>query len=212
MTILLIFILILYGLIACFGEVLYRFGVPAKITRKMVHMGGGMISAFLPFWINWPEAIVIFFILFFLVLITKKIKLFNGIHKDYKWALGAPLFPIGLLISALIYWPINPLIFQGSALILGFSDGLAGLVGQLYGVKKYRLIGGEKSYLGSLACGLTSLTIFLTFALLSGFVLNDLIISLLGAITIALMEGIVGKGKDNLILPLAGGLFLYFLI
>lgn len=58
--------LILYLLLFIGAEALYHHGFQARVTRKIVHIGGGMISALLPLLVSLPTALVLglFFRLF----------------------------------------------------------------------------------------------------------------------------------------------------
>ena len=121
------------------------------------------------------------------------------------------MFPTGLILCAILYWPVNPLIFQGAALILALSDGLAGLIGRRFGRRAYAIT-GPKTIEGSLAF------FIITTFILSLFILDNPNINLLhflaiiiAALLITLAEGISGKGWDNLPVALLGGLSIYIL-
>jgi hypothetical protein len=49
--------LALFGLVFVLAEYLYRRGTSVQITRKITHIGGGIIAAALPFLINLPVAL-----------------------------------------------------------------------------------------------------------------------------------------------------------
>ena len=52
-------LLILYALLFGLAEALYRRGVDAEITRKLSHMGGAIISFFLPLLVSLPLALTV---------------------------------------------------------------------------------------------------------------------------------------------------------
>jgi len=126
---------------------------------------------------------------------------------------GAALFPFSLTVCALLYWPVNPLIYQGAALILALADGLAGLIGQQLGQRAYQIT-GHKTIEGSFIFFLITVSILLGLHL---FQQNDFgPVQILGSVTAALsltaVEGLVGKGWDNLPVSLLGGLAAYLLL
>jgi len=112
-----------------------------------------------------------------------------------------------------LYWPINPLIYQGAALILALSDGLAGLIGQQFGRWSY-YITGHKTAEGSFVF------FSATFLILSGlrfynqnpFGLSALVSITVTTLLLTLVEGSLSKGWDNLPISLLGGLAILLLI
>lgn len=207
----LITILFLYAVVFIMAEVLYRRGYAAKETRKIVHIGAGIISFLLPCLVNLPIAISIG--LFFVVLLfwTKKKQFLNSVHEIGNE--GAILFPVGLIVCALIFWNINPFIFQGSALLVGLSDGLAGVVGQRFGKRRYS-ISGSKTIEGSVSFFVITLIILvsLVFCSQGNIGLWKVFFIGLGSLAITLVEGFLGNGWDNLFVPSFGGLVIYLLI
>ena len=55
----LIIVLFLYLVVFVLAEGLYRAGTHAQITRKITHIGGGIISASLPFLVTLPVAVAL---------------------------------------------------------------------------------------------------------------------------------------------------------
>ncbi len=55
----LLVVLILYLFVFALAEVLYRHGTPAKFTRKITHIGGGLISAGLPLFVTLGAALAL---------------------------------------------------------------------------------------------------------------------------------------------------------
>ena len=151
-------VLFLFSLVFGFAEFLYKRRVASYITRKIVHIGGGVVAALLPIFVNL-ETVVILGIGFFLLLVVSKRKRFlNSIHEIDDYSIGALLFAPSLTLTAIIFWPLNTIIFQGAALVLGLSDGLAGIIGTKYGRRKYRIT-GIKTVEGSLIFFLTTVSI-----------------------------------------------------
>lgn len=87
---------------------------------------------------------------------------------------------------------------------LAFGDGIASLVGKLWGRRPvYR--NGRKTVAGTLAC-------FTAVFLSSFFVTHNVSLALLAAFTATVLELIPLKDIDNLIIPLGTGLIMTFFI
>ena len=55
----LLIVFLLYLVIFGLSEAFYQYGTPAHITRKLTHIGGGIISASLPFFVTLPVALIL---------------------------------------------------------------------------------------------------------------------------------------------------------
>lgn len=209
----LVTVLILFVIIFAAAEVLYRRGYGVKTTRKVVHIGAGIVSFFLPLLVNLQIAISIGFFFAFLLFWTREKQLLNSVHKIGNENFGAILFPIGLILCAFIFWNINPLIFQGSALLVGLSDGLAGVFGQRFGKRGYNFT-GYKTLEGSLLFFLITFIILLLIIFLyqNSIGLSKIFFIALGSLALTLVEGLSGKGWDNLFVTLFGGLIIYLIL
>jgi hypothetical protein len=51
--------LTLYTLVFILAELLYQRGVSKQVTRKIVHIGGGIVSALLPALVSLPSALAL---------------------------------------------------------------------------------------------------------------------------------------------------------
>ena len=116
-------------------------------------------------------------------------------------------------MGGLIYWPLNPLIFQGATLILGLADGLAGLLGQKFGRYAYHIT-GPKTIEGSLTFFGVTVVILLSLLFWQHILFDNprLLLILGGALLLTLTEALFSRGWDNLPVPLVAGAILYFLL
>ena len=206
-------VLSLFLLIFGCAELLYKRNVPPYITRKIVHIGGGIVAALLPIFVNL-ETVVILGIGFFLLLTaSKRKKLLGSIHRINNESIGALLFAPSLTLTAIIFWPVNTLIFQGAALILGLSDGIAGVVGQRYGRKKYS-VSGIKTIEGSLIFFLiTTLILFGVLYISDTPIALDMTLLVFGgSLLLTIVEAAFGRGWDNLFIPIVAGTILFFIL
>ena len=55
----LLIVCILYLIVFSLAELLYQHGLKAQITRKITHIGGGLVSASLPFFVSLPVALIL---------------------------------------------------------------------------------------------------------------------------------------------------------
>jgi len=205
-------VLFLFILVFGFAEFLYRRKVASHITRKVVHIGGGLVATSLPLLVDLKTVIILGIGFFILLVFSKKKKILNSIHKIDEDSIGALLFAPSITLTALIFWPINTLIFQGATLVLGVSDGFAGLVGRKYGRNKYQIT-GTKSLEGSLSFFLITLFILFVILCINGSFALDKIYLILGcSFLLTVVEAMFGKGWDNIFIPLAAGIILYFIL
>lgn len=205
-------------LFSVFGlaEFLYVRNIPPYVTRKVVHIGGGLVSALLPLFVKLNTAVFLGAVLFLLLLFSKRKKMLKSVHEGYDDSFGASFFAPGLIVTALLFWPINPLIFQGAALVLGLSDGIAGIVGVKYGKKKYNIT-GVKTIEGSVTFFLVTIFVLCFVVYISGGLVPDSVFgkspTILGAsLVLTLVEAALGKGWDNLFIPIIAGTILVFIL
>lgn len=193
------------------SDLFYRLGVEAFISRKISHLLSGLISAILPFLVSLQDIVLIGLVILLILLLSQKTEKLAGIHNINKKSFGAIFFPIGLVMTALIFWEYEPLLFTSSALVLGLSDGLAALVGHKYGKHK---IFKDKTAEGSLAFLSISSIIIITslvfifdvpfkIALLNSFWVSFLLMGI---------ELYSWKGTDNLLLPVATAFVLFLIL
>ncbi len=205
-------ILALFLIIFGGAEFLYKKGVSSNITRKIVHIGGGIVSALFPLFVDLKIVIVLGVVFTLILLISKRNKLLGSIHKIEDYSVGALLFPFSTALTAIIFWPINTLIFQGSVLVLGLSDGIAEIIGKKYGKKTYSIT-GTKTMAGSAAFLATTFLILLGVLYIGGgLTFGSIIFLFTGSLLLTAVEAFFGRGWDNLFIPLASGFVLYFIL
>ena len=212
MIVKLLLILVLYSAVFLITEFFYKRGLKSLFTRKICHFGGAAVSLILPYWFDVKTTIGISIFFAALLWWAKKKKALGSVNTDNGDSQGAALFPLGIMISFVLFVPHQIVIYTGSILILALADGVAGLFGQLYGHKKF-YITGEKTYLGSslffLATSLILLgLIFYVFGFISWLAIGLAIIS---ALIITLVEAALGKGWDNVAIPMVAGTVIYYL-
>jgi phytol kinase len=150
----------LYGLLIClvyvFGiigiaEGLRRWrGYSSGFTRKVIHIGVGMMSWFLHYLFTNPWPFVITCVAFMVLnLIDWKYGLFASMASSDQSNLGTVYFPLAAAIVALVFWSQPPLMVA-ALMPLTWGDGLAPVVGRAYGRHQYVVYSHTRSYEGSM--------------------------------------------------------------
>ncbi len=193
------------GLCALFAasELASRRGVRPETTRALVHLAGAGTTALFPLYLGLAD-VVILALAFTLVLgVTRQRGTLPSVHAVARPTLGAVLFPVGLLLAAVVLWP-HPAAFSYGALMLAGPDAVAGIVGRRLPRLTWRVAGGRKSVPGSLAFLVVGFGLGIPFALTAGHG------AIAGAAAVALaltaVEAALGYGLDNLVIPTLAGL------
>jgi dolichol kinase len=183
-----------------------RFSLPVYLTRKIAHFGAALIAFLSPFFLNLREIILISIIFAIVLFLTRRTSFFSSIHGVKRNTLGEVFLPIGVLLCALFFLPQDIKSFQFGILIMGVSDGLAGLIGEGFGKHYFKLFNSRKSIEGTCIFFITSLA--LTYLFVSGFDYRILVVSLF----LTIVEFFLEYGLDNLALPILGACLIHFLM
>jgi phytol kinase len=186
-------------------EILWRkHKLQVEVGRKIVHMGTGVIVAFWPHFLNWTIIQVAALAMLAVILISYKFNIFKSIHSVNRLTRGEILYPVGILICALL--EPAPWVFSVAILHLALADGLAAVVGVHYGKStRYQIISHGKSLAGSLTFFVTS---FLIFVGASFIVSENALPHLYGwflwsALTLTLVENLSWYGLDDITVPVS---------
>jgi len=184
-------------------------------SRKFIHVGvsNWWIIAMIFFDNNIYAAIVhaLFVIINY---ISYKKQVFKAMERDgSKNDLGTVYFALSLLILALITFKNAEFSYIGALgiLIMGYGDGLAAIIGVKYGKHKFKVLGNEKSFEGSLAMFVFSFLVSISLLYIFNPV-NITLFSLIVAIVSTALEALSPYGLDNLTVPLGTSLSYYLLI
>jgi phytol kinase len=212
MIIKLFIVIFLYAAVFLVTEFFYKRGCRPLLTRKIGHLAGAFVSLILPYWFNVTFAIGIAVFFSSFLWWTKKNKTMKGLNASNGETHGAALFPLGIMLSFIFFAQQHLAIYNTSILILALADGLAGFYGYLYGKKKFSIT-GQKTYLGSGLFFLSTLLILLALIYyIFGFIsFLAICLAMISAMIITLVEASLGKGWDNLAIPLASGVVIYYL-
>lgn len=206
------------GLLA-FTEFLYkRYNVPAEITRKIAHIISCLFSlVFLLVFQSYWYVIIVGGFFFLLLFIGKRFNIFKSIYSVKRKTSGSYLLPVSICMLFFISKESNnPLLFILPLLTLGISDPLAAIFGILFQSKTRRIVllnrAYDKTFLGSSVFFIS--TFFISILVLPFFSFTGIQLvlwALFLAAFAAFIEIISLNGTDNITVPLAICLVLYFM-
>jgi len=182
--------------------------IHGEVARKAIHVSVGLLLASLPLFMNRREifAINVGFLVGIVVL-SGLLHIFRSIEDVPRWTIGQYLYPFGIIIVTLFFKDL--IVYSFSVLVLALADGFAALIGQTYGEKSYRTLGGAKTFLGSFTFFSITLSLLLVYVFTQAGVSQlNVSIAVAGTLFLTIVEGIFGAGFDNLVLPLATALVL----
>jgi dolichol kinase len=179
-------------------------------TRKLVHFGGGLVSAALP-WVIGSHWTVLALGAAFAGIIggTKRLGLLRSVHGVSRSSQGGVYFPLAVYLLFLLS-SHRPVFYLISVLVLVVSDTMAALVGSRYGRAVYPVEKDSRSLEGSAVFFLTTfLIVHLPLLLLTEMDrAATVVIGVQLALVVTCFEAISVGGNDNVIVPLA----TYFLL
>lgn len=145
------FICLLYVLaVIGVGEVLRRWlGYGSGFTRKVIHIGVGMMSWGLPFLFDnpWPFVGAALFFAAINVL-DWRFGFFAAMASSDRSNLGTVYFPLAAAAVALLFWDRPPLLIA-ALMPLTWGDGIAPVIGKAFGRHAYTFFGHRRTLQGS---------------------------------------------------------------
>jgi len=211
------------------SEILVRkFGWKQFITRKLVHIGAGMwVWGILYFFDNWYLGIIPFatFILFNFILY--KFHILQGVDEKDS-SPGTVYFAFAITVLFGMFWRTGIAADQvhlavGAVMAMTWGDGLASLIGKIWGKRKYTFFKHTRTLEGSAAMFFAAfLGIWFSLSYLPGSGLSPLSlpfdpgliigISALAAFVGTLAEAVSPAGTDNLSVPFSVVIILWLLL
>ncbi len=194
--------LVLLGVVGT-AEALRRLGLEAELTRKLVHVGSGVVAGSFPWLFRSAWSVAGLASVFMaLMVISGRAGGLRSIHGVRRPTAGALCFPIAVAVAFAAAGD-RPHAYLPALLVLALSDSAAVWVGRARGRTRYRVGTSVRSLEGSIAFLLCSLPCVLVPLLL--FTRLSLSESLAWTVTVALLatcvEALSGGGTDNLTVP-----------
>lgn len=198
-------VLLAFGALFAAAELWRRHGSPpVEWTRKLVHLGGGMVSAAFP-WLFSTQWTVLAIALGAVgaFALGRRHELLRSVTAVERRSRGEVWFPIGVYLLFVVarhdrvFWLIAL-----SALV--FADSAAALIGRSYGRVGFLVGEDRKSLEGSLVFMLVTF-LAVHVALLLGTPIDraaSVLVAAQIALLVASFEAISMRGNDNLVVPL----------
>ncbi|NCF68449.1 MAG: phosphatidate cytidylyltransferase [Chloroflexi bacterium] len=212
---LLISVVYIFGLIGL-AEGLRRWrGFSSDFTRKAIHIGVGMLAWALPFLFSEPWLFILACLGFMVLnLLDWRFGFFAAMSSSSRSNLGTVYFPLAAAVVAYVFWD-SPPIMVAALMPLTWGDGLAPVIGKLYGRHRYHIHTSVRTVEGSIGFFLAAfLATWLALWVMPG--LPDLtpVAALLPALTVSLVTTLVEAvsiwGLDNLTITAAAMIILQF--
>jgi phytol kinase len=153
------------------------------------------------------------FILFtFLMSPYTPIKKIRGKTSAAGHGMGLVYYSITWTILAYLFFD-NMVVIAIGILSMSYGDGLASVIGIKFGKKKYKVLGDEKSYVGSFSMFIfTFITMVIAlFYYNINVTFYVILVLLLIAFIASIVEGLTPKGLDNLTVPFVC-VFIYWYV
>jgi len=188
-----------------------RFGLSAEGSRKLVHVGMGVVTLAFPWLFERPAPVFLLCGAGATLLVLVRFwpplrnRLGGALGDVERASFGEFYFPVAVatLFAMTHHQPIRYVV---PILLLGFADAVAALVGRRYGLTHYETQEGHKTWEGSLA--FFTVAFFVIHVPLLLFTDTGRVQTLLIAVTLGLVstlfEAIAWRGLDNLLVPLMG--------
>lgn len=203
------FFLVLFG----FAEFLYhKLKVKPELTRKLVHLGTGLLTLLFPLWITNHWFILALCSSFLLILILSlKFNFLPSINNVNRKTQGSILYPIVVYCCFLVHLKFDSLIyFYLPILILAICDPIAALVGKKFPFGSYKTFGHTKTLTGSAGFYFSAfvVSVICMSSLMTISFSEVLVISLCIALLSSLSEAFSHRGFDNFTIPTSAILIL----
>lgn len=208
------------------GQFLYRVvKVQAEYTRKLIHVGTGLLTLLFPVLLENHWYVLLLCSLFAVILtLSMKFNFLPSINAINRKSHGSISYPIAVYCTFLFYaydctndcshtHEKQTAFYFIPILTLAICDPLAAVLGKRFPIRFYRVGEGNKSFGGSLAFFISAalICLIILYGGLAGThsLSGALIMSLVIAMVTTLAEAVTRNGFDNLTIPAAAMLVLY---
>lgn len=171
-----------------------------EFSRKFIHVTVGSFAATWPYFLSWNQILLLSAAFLVGVLFSQYLNIFQAIHAVERPTWGEACFALAVGILTLITH--SPAIYLVALLHMGLADGVAAIVGTIYGRNNtYKVFGHAKSVAGTLAFLIISITLLLAYATVAPHTISA--VALVGwALLATALENVAIRGLDNLFVPL----------
>lgn len=190
------------GFFVVLAEAIGRFypRLSRELTRKIAHIGIAVMVSVWPLYLDQPIIISLGVVLTLGVMVAAKLGVTSSIHGVTRRNYGDITFGLAVIVTALI--APTAAIFSAALLILGIADGLAAVIGTVWGkATRYRVFGDGKSIVGTLTFFVVTVCVLYGYHFLAAPLTTVAVLSIAGVITF--LENIGLRGTDNLLITVS---------
>lgn len=210
---------LIFLLLFVLSEILYhQCKIKVEFTRKLVHIGTGIICLFFPILLKNHWSVLFLCGLFALILLfSLKFNLLKSINAIDRKSVGSITYPVSVYACFLfqIYLDERYIFYYLPLIILAICDPMAALFGKKWSLYSYTILGAKKTLLGSSVFFICAVIVaLLTWIWLHNHKLNvqELSTIIIIAFATTLTEACSKDGYDNLTIPFSTIAFLYILL
>lgn len=183
---------------------------PTEWTRKLTHVGGGVIVFGVPWLLSSAWTVALLSLAFAGILIGGRLTgWLSSVHDVERRTSGAYYYPFAVLGLYLLA-DGDPLLYCVPLAVMAVADTGAALVGKHRGQVRYRVLDGDRSLEGSFTFfGLAFVLVLAGLAIAGrpGWPAMLLVTLVVATLTTA-VEAVSVRGSDNLLIPYLGWLAL----
>ncbi len=197
-------VLLLYLAIFGLTEILRSgFRVGSEATRKVAHVASGLAALTLPYFISLTQLTLLALGFFIGLAVSKKLGWLSSIHNVSRSTHGAVVFPLAVLVTAILSWPNHLSAYFFAMLTMAFADTAAALFGR--GKRTPTTGSAWTSWRGTAAFFLTT-AVVVSFMMAFGSSRPSLSIVVLAPFVLSAVERYTPLGLDNLTVPVAAAI------
>lgn len=179
--------------------------IHSELTRKFIHIVVGTIVAFWPFFLSWGQIQLLSAAFIIVILFSTRYNVFHSIHGTKRDAYSEVVF--ALAIGILSFIVTSKWIFAASMMALSLGDGLAAVVGTLFGdTNRYKVFGRRKSIAGTATFAVACYVIMAFYTTFSHGHVSSIMFVLLPLMATAAEN--IAHGFDNIVVPMLFALVL----
>ncbi len=196
-----------YLVLFAVGEVLYhKCKVKVEISRKVVHIGTGLLALLFPLLLDNHWLVLILCAAFAIILVVSlRFGFLPSINAVERKSIGSLAYPVA------VYGCYLAFLFNGHQyhyyylpiLVLAVCDPVAGLAGRKWPIGPYAIAGAHKTLMGSAMFLLSALLLVGSYIFFAGHPLTVPAIAsiLIIAVLATLAEAVSRDGYDNVSIP-----------
>lgn len=210
---------LIFLLLFAISEILYhQCRIKVEMTRKLVHVGTGLICLFFPILLKNHWSVLFLCGLFAVILLLSlKFNLLKSINAVDRKSVGSIAYPVAVYLCFLTqpYLDERYIFYYLPLVTLAICDPMAALSGKKWPLGPYKIFGAQKTLMGSavfFSCAM--IVTFLTWRSIHNPNLDfqEFIVITTVAFTATLAEAFSKDGYDNLTIPISTLVCLYILV